>query len=187
MAQHICRYAPHRARLQQCHGTVSSCQHGGITWLYVSELQSTAVSRSFGVSPARTTLSEVAMHSTSSPDRYAWGSFAARKIACSNVKTCESRSLGQLERPLHIDADLRSGQVSYYDMAVRHSYERHGSMMGSAVVPSTMRCTWPWSKAIKLRKYADRTPTSCAHAAAASQRSRGKHQVTKSSNSSLGP
>ena len=34
--------------------------------------------RSFGVRPARMTLSEVAMHSTSSPDTYACGTFAAR-------------------------------------------------------------------------------------------------------------
>jgi hypothetical protein len=34
--------------------------------------------RSLGVRPARMTLSEVAMHSTSSPDTYACGTFAAR-------------------------------------------------------------------------------------------------------------
>lgn len=36
---------------------------------YVSEPHSAAVSRNLGVSPARMTLSLVAMHSTSSPDR----------------------------------------------------------------------------------------------------------------------
>lgn len=33
---------------------------------------------SLGVRPARTTLSEAAMHSTSSPDTYACGTLAAR-------------------------------------------------------------------------------------------------------------
>ena len=33
---------------------------------------------SLGVSPARTTLSDVAMHSTSSPETYACGTLAAR-------------------------------------------------------------------------------------------------------------
>jgi hypothetical protein len=45
---------------------------------YVSISTSTSTSRSLGVSPARTTLSLVAMHSMHVPARYACGSFAAR-------------------------------------------------------------------------------------------------------------
>ena len=49
--------------------------------MYVSIPQSVETSLNLGVRPARTTLSEVAMHSTHSPEMYACGSFAARKSA----------------------------------------------------------------------------------------------------------
>jgi hypothetical protein len=47
----------------------------------VSMEHSVSVSLNFGVHPIRTTLSLQAMHSKMSPDRYAWGSSAARKRA----------------------------------------------------------------------------------------------------------
>ena len=51
------------------------------TCLYVSIKQRVWTSLCLGVRPARTTLSEVAMHSTHSPDKYACGSFAPRNKA----------------------------------------------------------------------------------------------------------
>ena len=48
---------------------------------YVRLSQSTSTSLNLGVSPARTTLSEVAIISAQSPEMYACGSLAARKSA----------------------------------------------------------------------------------------------------------
>ncbi len=59
-------------------GIMSAVKTVGSPAAYVSMSHRISVSLSFGVGAARTTLSEVAMHSTHSPLRYACGSFAAR-------------------------------------------------------------------------------------------------------------